>query len=115
MAQGTPQRNGNISRGDTVVVTKGREKGKRGKVKRVLGNGRVEIEKVMMIKRHTKPTQKNPQGGIIDVEGSVASANVALWCETCSGGRRVRAGADSAGKKVRVCVDCGTAFPRPGM
>jgi large subunit ribosomal protein L24 len=115
MAQGTPQRNGNIARGDIVVVTKGKEKGKRGKVKRVLGNGRIEIEKVMMIKRHTKPTQKNPQGGIIDLEGSVASANVALWCETCAGARRVRAGADPAGKKVRVCVDCGTAFPRPGM
>src|SRR5690606_22797337 len=83
--------------------------------KRVLKNGRVEIEKVMMIKRHTKPTQKNPQGGIMDLEGSVAVANVALWCETCSGPRRVRAGADSSGKKVRVCVDCGTAFPRPGM
>src|SRR5690606_31313971 len=111
MAQGAKT----IARGDTVVVTKGREKGKRGKVKRVLKNGRVEIEKVMMIKRHTKPTQKNPQGGIMDLEGSVAVANVALWCETCSGPRRVRAGADSSGKKVRVCVDCGTAFPRPGM
>jgi large subunit ribosomal protein L24 len=107
--------NGAIHRGDTVVVTKGREKGKRGKVKRVLGNGRVEIEKVMMIKRHSRPSQKNPQGGIVDLEGSVASANVALWCETCVAPRRVRAGADSAGKKVRVCAKCGTSFPRPGM
>ena len=104
-----------VQRGDTVVVTKGREKGKRGKVKRILKTGRVEIEKVMMVKRHTKPTQKNPQGGIIDVEGSVAVANVALWCEKCTAARRARAGADTAGKKVRVCVDCGNAFPRPGM
>ena len=104
-----------IARGDTVVVTKGREKGKRGKVKRVLKNGRVEIEKVMMVKRHTKPTQKNPQGGIVDLEGSVAIANVALWCDKCSGARRVRAATDAAGKKVRVCVDCGNQFPRPGM
>ena len=104
-----------IARGDTVVVTKGREKGKRGKVKRVLKNGRVEIEKVMMVKRHTKPTQKNPQGGIVDLEGSVAIANVALWCDKCAGARRVRAGTDAAGKKVRVCVDCGNQFPRPGM
>lgn len=104
-----------IARGDVVVVTKGREKGKRGKVKRILKSGRIEIEKVMMVKKHTKPTQKNPQGGIIDVEGSVAPANVALYCEKCSGPRRVRAGADSAGKKVRVCVDCGNSLPRPGM
>jgi large subunit ribosomal protein L24 len=104
-----------IARGDTVVVTKGREKGKRGKVKRVLKNGRVEIEKVMMVKRHSKPTQKNPQGGIIDLEGSVAMANVALWCEGCKKARRARAGTNQAGKKVRVCVDCGAEFPQPGM
>lgn len=104
-----------VARGDTVVVTKGREKGKRGKVKRVLGNGRVEIEKIMMVKRHTRPSQKNPQGGIIDIEGSVAAANVALWCEKCAAPRRARAGADGAGKKVRVCVKCGSAFSQPGM
>jgi large subunit ribosomal protein L24 len=104
-----------IARGQIVVVTKGREKGKRGKVKRVLKTGRVEIEKVMMVKRHTKPSQKNPQGGIVDVEGSVALANVALWCESCKKPRRSRAGSNQAGKKVRVCVKCGAEFPQPGM
>jgi large subunit ribosomal protein L24 len=104
-----------IARGDNVVVTKGREKGKRGKVKRLLKSGRVEIEKVMMVKRHTKPSQKNPQGGIVDVEGSVALANVALWCEPCKKPRRSRAGTNQAGKKVRVCVKCGGQFPQPGM
>ena len=104
-----------ISRGDTVVVTKGREKGKRGKVKRLLKSGRVEIEKVMMVKRHSKPTQKNPQGGIIDVEGSVALANVALWCDACKKARRSKAGTNDAGKKIRVCVECGGQFPQPGM
>ena len=104
-----------IARGDNVVVTKGREKGKRGKVKRVLKNGRVEIEKIMMVKRHTKPSQKNPQGGIVDVEGSVAIANVALWCDTCKKPRRSRAGETQAGSKVRVCVKCTTQFPQPGM
>jgi large subunit ribosomal protein L24 len=104
-----------IARGDNVVVTKGREKGKRGKVKRLLKNGRVQIEKIMMVKRHTKPSQKNPQGGIVDVEGSVALANVALWCDACKQPRRSRAGTDAAGKKVRVCVKCGGQFPQPGM
>jgi large subunit ribosomal protein L24 len=104
-----------VARGDTVVVTKGREKGKRGKVKRVLKNGRVEIEKIMMVKRHSKPTQKNPQGGIIDIEGSVALANVALWCDSCKRPRRSRAGTNQAGKKVRVCVSCDGQFPQPGM
>lgn len=103
-----------IARGDTVVVTKGREKGKRGTVKRVLDNGRVQIEKVMMTKRHLRPTQKDPQGGIQDREGTVAIANVALWCETC--GKAVRSRAKAEGdSKVRVCADCGQAFPNPGM
>jgi large subunit ribosomal protein L24 len=97
-----------------VVVIKGRERGKRGKVKRVLDNGRVEIEKVAMIKRHTRPTQKNPQGGIQDVEGSVALANVALWCDGCNKPRRTRSAADAAGKQ-RVCVKCGHKFSNPGM
>jgi large subunit ribosomal protein L24 len=103
-----------IARGDTVVVTKGREKGKRGKVKRVLSSGRVEIEKVMMVKRHLRPTQKDPQGGIQDREGTVAIANVALWCEKCGKAVRTRAAMDGD-TKVRACVDCGGHFPSPGM
>ena len=104
-----------VRRGDTVVVTKGREKGKRGKVKRLLKNDRVEIEKVMMVKRHTKPSQKNPQGGIQDVEGSVALANVSLWCDRCAKPRRSKSALDEKGDKGRICVSCGTAFPAQGM
>jgi large subunit ribosomal protein L24 len=104
-----------VCRGDMVVVTRGREKGKRGKVKRVLKNGRVEIEKVMMIKRHTKPSQKNPHGGIQDLEGSIALPSVSLWCETCTAPRRARAKVEASGKKIRVCVKCGSGFPNPGM
>ena len=104
-----------ISRGDMVVVVKGRERRKRGKVKRVLDNGRVEIEKVNMIKRHTRPTQKNPRGGIQDVEGSVAMANVALWCDSCNKPRRSKIVTDSGGGKQRACTKCGHKFPNPGM
>ncbi len=101
-----------IRKGDTVVVTKGKEVGKRGKVKRILGS-RAEIEKIMMIKRATKPTQKNPQGGIVDKEGTVALPNVALWCEKCVAGRRSGIQVDESGSKVRVCRKCGTAFAAP--
>jgi large subunit ribosomal protein L24 len=98
-----------------VVVTKGRDRGKRGKVKRVVEKGRIEVEKVMMIKRHTKPTQKNPHGGIIDQEGSLPAANVALWCEKCATGRRARTVIEDNGQKSRVCVKCDSPFPNPGM
>jgi large subunit ribosomal protein L24 len=104
-----------VSRGDNVIVVKGRERGKRGKVKRLLKNGRVEIEKVNMIKRHTRPTQKNPQGGILDKEGSVALANVSLWCDACNKPRRSKMVEMASGGKQRACVKCGHKFPNPGM
>lgn len=66
-----------IRKGDLVVVTTGKEKGKRGKVLRILPKtNRVVIERVMMVKRHTKPSQTNPQGGIVEKEGSVHISNV---------------------------------------
>lgn len=104
-----------VRSGDTVVVIKGRERGKRGKVKRLVGKGRVEVEKIMMIKRHTKPTQTSPVGGIVEKEGSIALANVALWCETCAAGRRSRKQIEDDGSKARVCVKCSNPFPTQGM
>ena len=101
-----------IRKGDTVVVTKGKEVGKRGKVKRIVRD-RAEIEKVMMVKRHTRPSQKQPQGGIIDKEGTVALPNIALWCEKCHAGRRSRIELGDGGSKQRVCTKCATPFPVP--
>ena len=108
-------RKAHVARGDMVVVTKGKDRGKRGKVKRMVGNGRLEVEKVNMVKRHTKPSQQNQTGGIVDQEGSIAIANVSLWCDKCSAPRRSRKVADSAGNKNRVCVRCDSPFPNPGM
>ena len=66
-----------VRKGDTVVVIAGKEKGKRGKVLRLLPKSdRVVVERVMMVKRHTKPTQRSPQGGIIEKEGSIHISNV---------------------------------------
>ena len=68
-----------IRKGDTVVIIAGKDKGKRGKVLRVLPKiNRVVIERAMMVKRHTKPSQKNPQGGIVEKEGSIHLSNVML-------------------------------------
>jgi large subunit ribosomal protein L24 len=102
-----------VRRGDLVVVMKGKDRGKRGKVLRVKGD-RVIVEKVAMIKRHTKPTQKNPQGGIVEKEGTIAIANVLLWDEKLGRGTRVRNVVED-GVKVRVGVKTGTKFPNPGM
>lgn len=102
-----------VRKGDQVIVTAGAYKGKRGQVLRVVGD-RVVIEKVAMIKRHTRPTQKNPQGGIVDKEGTVHISNVALYDEKTSRGTRTKVVADGD-QKVRVGVKSGTKFPSAGM
>ena len=97
-----------IRKGDQVVVINGsRAKNSRGKVKRILGD-RVEIEKVLMVKRHTKPSQKNPQGGIISKEGSIAISNVSLWCSKCVAARRFGVKKNDTGDKIRICKRCGS-------
>jgi large subunit ribosomal protein L24 len=103
-----------VRKGDLVVVTKGKDKGKRGKVLRVLKNGRVIVEKVMMVKRHSKPTQKNPQGGIVEKEGSIAIANVALFDDKLGRGTRTKMAVDGD-RKVRVGVKTGTKFQSAGV
>ena len=101
-----------VRKGDQVVVIAGKEKGKRGRVMRLLTEqGRVVIERINMVKRHTKPTQRNPRGGILEKEGSVEASNVALWCGKCVAPRRAKIDEDKEGqKKRRICVKCGTVF-----
>ena len=106
-----------IARGDVVVVTKGREKGKRGKVLKTFpARSRIIVEKVNFMKRHTKPTQKNPQGGIIEKEGTIHISNVALYDDkktTNGGGTRTKTVKDGE-QKVRIAVKSGTKFPSAG-
>jgi len=102
-----------VRRGDLVVVTKGKDKGKRGKILRIVGD-RCIVEKVMMVKRHTKPTQKSPQGGIIEKEGTIHLSNVALWDEKAGRPTRTRLVVEN-GEKIRVAVKGGTKFANPGL
>jgi len=102
-----------VRRGDTVGVIAGKERGKRGKVLRVLrDSGRVVVEHLNMIKRHQRPTQKLRQGGIIEREGPLAVSNVLLVCGRCN--RPVRVGVKilNDGRKVRVCKRCGESVDR---
>ena len=106
---------GHVRKGDTVVIISGSNKGKRGKVLRILHKtGRVVIERVAMVKRHTKPSQKNPQGGIVDKEGSIHISNVQLFDEKTNKGTRTKISVDGD-SKVRVGAKSGTKFPTAGM
>ena len=100
-----------VRKGDQVVVVSGKEKGKRGRVLRIVtGKGRVVVERVNMVKRHTKPTQRNPRGGILEKEGSLELSNISLWCGKCGAARRHRVDHKEGQKKRRVCVKCSTVF-----
>ncbi len=104
---------GHVRKGDLVVVISGSYKGKKGKVLRVVGD-RVVIEKVAMIKRHTRPSQKNPQGGIVDKEGTIHISNVQLFDEKTNKGTRTKTVVEGD-KKVRVATKSGTKFESAGM
>ena len=97
-----------VRKGDTVLVTTGKDKGKKGKVINVNPDkSRVIVDGVNIIKRHTKPTQKMPQGGIMEKPAPVNSSNVMLFCTKCSSPTRISKKILEDGKKVRVCKECG--------
>jgi large subunit ribosomal protein L24 len=102
-----------VRRGDTVAVIAGRERGKRGKVLRVLpADGRVLVEKLNMMKKHQRPTQKLRQGGIIERESPLALSNVLVVCSRCDKASRSGIKVLGDGRKVRVCKRCGESIDR---
>src|SRR4051812_29575112 len=99
-----------IRKGDMVQIIAGREKGKTGKVLSVLRDkSRVVVEKLNTVKRNTKPSQKNPQGGILEKEASLSYSNVLLLCPKCNRGVRTARKLDGD-KKLRVCKKCGESI-----
>lgn len=97
-----------IKTNDTVAVIAGKDKGKRGRVLRVLARDeKVIIEKVNFIKRHTRPSQKQRQGGILEKEGPVHVSKVQLFCRKCNRAVRFRNLSGADGVKSRACARCG--------
>ena len=100
-----------LKTGDKVVVITGKDKGKEGTIKAVdRKNGRVLVEGVNMVSKHTKPNAQNQQGGIIKKENFIDASNVMVVCPTCGKATRVKH-AVVEGKKVRVC-GCGACLDK---
>jgi large subunit ribosomal protein L24 len=96
-----------IKKNDTVLVMAGKEKGKRGRVIAVYPReNRVLIEKLNMIKRHTRPNQQLRQGGIVEKESPISAANVKLICSKCDKPTGIARKAQGDGTRVRVCKAC---------
>jgi len=96
-----------IKVGDQVLVTAGKDKGKRGKVTKILPrSSRVIVEKANIYVRHIKPKGKGQPGQILKRERPLTVANVAIVCPKCKQQTRVGYSIDREGKKVRVCRKC---------
>ena len=96
-----------VKKGDTVLVLSGKDKGKEGKIVEALPKkAKVVVAGVNKVKRHTKPSQTNPQGGIIVKEAPMHACKVMLVCPACSKATRI-AKKEVNGKMVRACKKCG--------
>lgn len=102
-----------VKKGDTVVVIAGKSVGKKGKVLEVNPEKQtVIVEGVNIVKRHTKPTQKAPQGGIMEKEAPLASSNVMIFCDRCNKPTRIGRKYLEDSSKVRYCKKCGEVLDK---
>lgn len=96
-----------LRKNDLVEVTAGKEQGKTGKILKVLREkNQVVLEKVNMIKRHTRPSPSTGQGGIVEKEAPIHASKVKLVCPKCATATRFRLTQTGEGKKARVCLKC---------
>jgi large subunit ribosomal protein L24 len=103
-----------LKKEDTVKVIAGKDKGKTGRVLDVLREkGRIIVEHVGMVKRHTKPNpQRQIKGGIAERESSIAVSNVMMLCPGCSKAVRMKHHVDAHGRRTRICRKCGQTLDK---
>jgi large subunit ribosomal protein L24 len=105
-----------VHKNDMVIVKAGNFTGKEGKVLKVFPDtGKVIVEGVNIIKRHTKPSQKNPQGGVVQKEAPINASNVLVKCPKCNtptrvGHQYVTDSTSGHKKGLRVCRNCSEMF-----
>ncbi|MDR7419461.1 MAG: 50S ribosomal protein L24 [Armatimonadota bacterium] len=102
-----------VRKGDMVEVIAGKFRGKRGRVLEVMAaDGRAIVEGVNLVKRHVKPTQKTPQGGIIEKPAPLPAARLMVVCPKCGEAARLGHRFLGDGTKVRYCKHCGEPFEK---
>ncbi|HEY7745798.1 MAG TPA: 50S ribosomal protein L24 [Desulfuromonadales bacterium] len=96
-----------VKKNDMVMIIAGKDKGKTGKVMRVLADkSRVVVESLNVVKRHSRPTRTNAEGGIIEKEAPLAASNVLLLCGACNKPTRTGIRILDDGSKARFCKKC---------
>lgn len=96
-----------VKKGDLVEVLAGKEKGKQGKVMRVFpAKNRLTVENLNIVKRHTRPSQTNQEGGIVEKEAPMSASNVMLVCSACNKPSRTGMRVLDDGTRARFCKKC---------
>ncbi len=96
-----------LKKGDTVAIITGKERGKRGKVLRIIPKENyLVVEGLNMVKFFTRPSQQNPKGGIAQMEGKLHFSKVQLVCPRCSKQTRLAFQKLADGSKQRLCKKC---------
>lgn len=96
---------------DQVEVIAGKDKGRVGKILKVLPKeSKAVVERINMIKRHTKPTEMNQQGQIVEKEAAIHVSNLQLICPECTKTGRIGKKILEDGTKVRFCKSCGESI-----
>lgn len=96
-----------VQKNDNVIVIAGKDRGKKGKVRKVNPkSGRVVVEGVNLIKRHSKTKGKTRQAGIIELDGPIHASNVMVICNKCNKPARVGYRVLEDGKRARFCHTC---------
>ncbi|HTC21220.1 MAG TPA: 50S ribosomal protein L24 [bacterium] len=97
-----------VHREDTVLILTGKDRGKKGRVIRLFPKvEKALVEKINMVKRHTRPTQQLPQGGILEKEAPVHLSNLQVVCGKCGKATRIAHKVLASGIKTRACKKCG--------
>jgi large subunit ribosomal protein L24 len=100
-----------IRKNDSVMVISGKEKGKTGKVLRVLPKeDSVLIERLNLVKRHSRPRGPKQPGGIVEKEASIPVSNLMIMCDKCNAPVRIGHKILNDGGKIRICRRCGEAL-----
>jgi large subunit ribosomal protein L24 len=100
-----------IRKNDSVMIIAGRERGKTGKVLRVIPDkDSAIIERVNLIKRHSRPKGPQQPGGIVEKEAAIHASNLMIMCDKCNAPARIGRKILADGKKIRICRRCGEAL-----
>lgn len=98
-----------LKKGDLVLVIAGKDKNKTGKIERILPKiNKVIVSGVNLLKKHTRPSKKNPHGGVILKETPISASNVMILCPNCQKPTRVKIKIGE--KKIRICQKCGQSL-----